>query len=429
MPMILSAMSANVMYVVDRIMLAGYSLDAMNAATASGTLVTLFTFMFIGIASTAEVFVGQYNGCKQYHKLSSPVWQMIYLSILSYLIFFPLAYFSDSINLLPDYYLEYGVPYQKILLYFGFIPGLNAALSAFFIGHGRTAVVTCAVVLCSLVNALLDYVFIYCCKPSLGTQGAALATIIAEGLQMLILLVLFLNKRNRAVYKTFSDRSFDFQLFFGCVKVGIPMSINHFIGFCGWYTIQTVMNHISKDCATVYNIGLNIYVFFIFFGEGLNKAIAAISSNMIGQRDLKSIKKTFKRFVFITLMFCFCFILPLIIFQKDLLSWFNLLNSENLHLHRSIQIIVILSAVSIAFDSIGCVIWGVLVSGGDTKYPAIVNQLCMWGLFFIPTVVLFWCHKLRSPEILYVLMLIVSALSCWLFFMRYKTMKWYNTLV
>ncbi|GHS95237.1 hypothetical protein AGMMS49949_09490 [Alphaproteobacteria bacterium] len=292
-PMVLTELSSTLMYVTDRFMLAKYSLDAMNAVTTSSILVSIFAFMFIGIAGTAEVYVGQYNGSQQYDKLAAPVWQMIYLSLLSILFFLPLAYFSDILNFLPSYSLKDGVEYQRILLMFGFFPCLNVAFSAFFIGQGKAKVVTYVILVGGVLNVFLDYIFIYVCTPSFGSKGAAMATLIAEGFQIAFLALLFFRKKSRTLYKTFSNRKFNKELFFGCLKTGTPISLKHFLEICGWCCVQTVMNHVSKECSTVYNFGTNIYALVIFLGQGLSQAMATISANMIGQKDLLAIKKTF----------------------------------------------------------------------------------------------------------------------------------------
>ncbi|MDR3151460.1 MAG: hypothetical protein LBT67_01235, partial [Holosporaceae bacterium] len=114
-PIMISMASVFLMLLIDRAMLASYSMDSMNAATMSGNFVCIFTFMYTGIADSAEIFVGQYNGTKQYDKLAAPVWQMIYMSLASCMISIPIAYFSDYINTLPHYYLKEGVTYQQIL--------------------------------------------------------------------------------------------------------------------------------------------------------------------------------------------------------------------------------------------------------------------------------------------------------------------------
>lgn len=80
-PLMLSFLSNYLMLFFDRLILANYSLQAMNAVTASSLFCMIFQYGAIGIASIAEVFIGQFNGSKQYLKAAGPTWQMIWFSL------------------------------------------------------------------------------------------------------------------------------------------------------------------------------------------------------------------------------------------------------------------------------------------------------------------------------------------------------------
>ena len=280
-PMVLTAMSSNFMFVIDRIMLAGYSIDSMNASIISANLVGIFTFMLIGIADSAEVFVGQYNGSKQYEKLAAPAWQMIYMSLASCVILWPMAYFSDYVNTLPHYYLKDGVEFQRILLYFAFLPPLKVAFAAFFIGQGKPKIVTFSIITGAIINVVLCYSFIYGIKntiPSMGCKGAAIANVISEFISIVILAAVFFNCKNRKIYKTFKNCKFNKGLFFGCARIGVPVSFGNFISMIAWYIVQTLISHTSKDAATIYNVGINVsqpQVEFYPYGQIFDKAFLA----------------------------------------------------------------------------------------------------------------------------------------------------------
>lgn len=426
-PMILTVLSANLMYFVDRMLLAGYSLDAMYAAIVGGNFVATFTWMPIGIASASEIFVGQYNGSKQYSKLAIPVWQMIYMSLLSSLIFIPLAYFSDTVNLFPDFAKADGLAYQQPLLYFGCLPSLVAAISAFFIGQGKTHIVTAVVTLGNVINALLAYTMIY--KFHQGISGAATATIISQILQVIILCAVFLNKNNRKTFSTLKEYKFNKRVFIDCFKIGLPMSIANFLIILAWSLLHSVMGYTSKELGIVWGIGSNLYVLTGFVAEGLCKSIATISSNMIGQQDLRSIKKVFRSFIIIVVVFCALAAIPLIIFPETLLDALNTVNENISGLYDSIKLVFIYGLITITIESLLYVTWGVLLSGGDTRYPLIVQQVAMWGLVIIPIAVMYYNNYLKSVDSAYVLIIISFSIMLLLFYRRYKSLIWYKKIV
>lgn len=425
-PILLASLSTCMMFVVDRFMLAGYSTDSMNAAVMSGCFVAVFSYMLVGIASSAEVYVSQYNGDKQYEQLGAPTWQMLYLSLFSILVFFPIAYFSEYFNTLPDYFLKEGLAYQRPLMYFAFLQGMIMSLSAFFVGQGKTQIVTFVIISGTILNVILDYFFIYTFK--MGCSGAAIATVIAEIVQVMILAVILFNRNNRAIYKTLENRNFNKQLFFGCIKIGAPLALGNFISMLAWYTTQTAVSHVSKEYATIYNIGINIYVFFIFFGDGLNKAIATISANMIGRKDLISIRKTYKFFIYMGLFFSTLVAIPMIIFPNFILRIFDLINNDIMKLHNDIKIVFLLVSLNNILETLMLTTTGVLNSGGDTRYPVIVNQTCIWILVIVPTIIAYH-FKMLDATLVNKLCMIWLSISLFLLYRRYKSLKWYNKLV
>lgn len=61
-PLIVSLMSASLMLFLDRLFLAHYSLDSLNAAAHAGASVQFLQFWSIATVCIAEVFVGRFNG-------------------------------------------------------------------------------------------------------------------------------------------------------------------------------------------------------------------------------------------------------------------------------------------------------------------------------------------------------------------------------
>jgi multidrug resistance protein, MATE family len=109
-PLIITAFSGNFLVVMDRLMLSYYSIDAMNAVSGVGIVFAAFYFPGVAIAGMTEVFVGQYNGSGQFHKMASPVWQMIWFSIASISVYTPLALIGEKF-FLADAFLEEGLLY------------------------------------------------------------------------------------------------------------------------------------------------------------------------------------------------------------------------------------------------------------------------------------------------------------------------------
>lgn len=428
-PLLLSMISDYLMFVTDRVMLANYSHISMNAVTMASNFLCIFIFMFIGIANIAETFVGQFNGAKEYSKLASPVWQMIYFSLLTCVVTFPIAHFSQYFNFFPKYLESEGLAYQNIIIYFMCLPAIKASISAFFIGRGSTKIITISVFIGTLANILLNYILIYgfYAIPSLGTRGAAIATVLSEFIQIFILLAVFLNKYNRKNFNTLKNLHFNKKLFFDCIKIGMPISLSECCNMLAWYIVQILIVRISKDMAIVYSVAINIYVFFLFTAGAFNKASMAICANMIGRDDMTSVKKTYKIFMYLSFGSGIFLLFPLVFFPDSLLKLFNI--DAGYYFYSDIINVLYITCINLVLETLTLSHWGILNSGGDTKYPTIVYQIGLWGIVIVPIAFLYKFNMLDNISIVFLLTTLFLIICLFFMYRRYKSFKWYNKLI
>jgi MATE family multidrug resistance protein len=198
LPLMLSSFSVVCMLFVDRLLLARYSTQALNAVVTSATTGWALWLGWMVMVSIAEVFVAQYNGSNQKKKIGEPVWQMIWLSCLSFAFFIPLALWGGSLffGSSPERAMER--EYFSWMMCFGPTCAIYSALSTFFIGQGRPAIITGLALVSNLINALLDMVLIFGVEglvPSYGIKGAAIATCSSTVFQMAVLAFVFYLKR------------------------------------------------------------------------------------------------------------------------------------------------------------------------------------------------------------------------------------------
>jgi len=220
-PLMLTALSGNLMFVLDRIILARYSLEAMNGASTAGMSAAIFQFSGVAIASIAEVFVGHYNGAGQYNKMAQPVWQMIWFSLGTLLICLPIAMWGGPVLLPVSLHTE-GMPYFQLIMFFSPLLSVIAAVSSFFIGRGQVKLVTLSALLANLANFGFDIILVFGIDgylPAMGTKGAAIATVISQFFQLGLLIAVFLNRTHRERFQTHYAR-FNSSSFWMCLRLG-----------------------------------------------------------------------------------------------------------------------------------------------------------------------------------------------------------------
>lgn len=422
-PVMLTFMSSNIMFVVDRIVLSWYSLEAMNSISLVSTIVSVFQFAPLSLTGISEVFVGQYNGAKRFHDIAQPVWQMIWLSLGLAPIYIPIGLWGASF-FVQDAYATYGDPFFRITMSGAFIMPAIMAVSGFYSGLGRVKILTVTSLVSNIINGFLGYALIFGWGPfpTLGPKGAAYATVFAQFLSLLCLLGIFLKKKNREDYHS-HDYRFRWPLFKDCFRIGFPASLSHFIEFTGWSLITNQVAKVNVDYLTVSSISTNLFVMFNFLVEGLKTAVISIASNMIGGRQLKLIKKLIKSAIRFHTVLALVVALPLIIFADPFINLFIHDPAVFHQLSTTIHLSIICVWMYLLLEGISWAIAGILLAAGDTKFILKINALSIWLMACLPIYI--FVLRLNGPAwLVWGLAIPYSLFNLGFFFYRYRGGLW-----
>lgn len=386
-PLIITAFSGNFLVVMDRLMLSYYSIDAMNAVSGVGIVFAAFYFPGVAIAGMTEVFVGQYNGSGQFHKMASPVWQMIWFSIASISVYTPLALIGEKL-FLADAFLEEGLLYYKVFVCGCPLFLIQSAVSGFFIGIGRTKLVTMIVIGGNSLNVVLNYLLIFGAGdlPAMGAFGAALASIISEIVQVLILLYVFLNRHNNHSYQT-RKPVFNPFLLWEELKVGVPNAVGHTFEIAGWAFLTNFRAHFGMEYIVVMTVTSTSYIFFTFFTDGIHKGVTAIVSNFIGAGKYDYIAKLKDSAYKVQIVLAVLLSFPMVFFNGFIIqSMIDISNFSSKAIY-AIKLGLLGNFLFMAIDGFFWIYAGMLTAGGDTKSLMWINSTAVWLVCVIPSVV------------------------------------------
>lgn len=427
MPMILSSSSNAIMFNLDRVMLAKHSVEAFNGAAIASITSAIFMLAATAIALSAEIFTGQYNGARQYTKISEPVWQMIWFSLFSTFLFIPIGYFTVDL-FIPAENSYSGSIYYKFMMYFGALDPLIAALAAFYIGIGKPSRITFAVILGSLINLLLNYILIYGVAdliPSMGAKGAAIATVSSKAFQVAYLFRYFYTNENKLKYHV-NKICFQLKTIIDCIKVGSPVAISHIIEMSGWAFIFQVMAAVGSKELMFTSIAQSIYVLLAFVHYGLQKAVTALTANLIGAGLTRKVIKTLSSAI--TMQLGFGILMGFLFigypdFVKILFAPDNISSSNLSYLNEYLIILCNLTFVFLMLNALASIVSGILIAGGDTNFVMMVNSTNIWLFNAIPTYILIHYFKLDITLFLYNICLYAFMNLC-CFSLRFLSNNW-----
>ncbi|MCH9631658.1 MAG: hypothetical protein S4CHLAM37_16820 [Chlamydiia bacterium] len=438
MPLMISFLSLFVMIFVDRIFLSRYSTNALNAATSAGTFCWSLALGWSTLASLAEVFVAQYNGAKQYKMLGIPVWQMIWLSLISLVFFIPMAIWGADLLYGAASAINFEHQYFTWTMLYSPISVLLAALTAFFVGQGKTSIIKWLALAGNIVNIILDPLFIFGLDgfiPSMGVKGACIATGIGIAVQAIVLFALFLRKQNREKYGT-GDFAFKRKPFNQCVKIGMPPALFVFVELLGWAIFYWMMSKVSENHLLVSSVCQSILLLFVFFGLGIEKGAAAVAGNLIGAKKLDKVKNVlasgFKMIAMFSAVICIFFV----IFPDFLMNWFiktpgalegNEITALSIMeidtLKATIRTCLIFTGIYMVIEYVRWLLNGILTAAGDTMFLMVTGALCVWFFLLVPTYY-FIVHQSGTMELAIMIWVGYSLLAAGIMYLRYYQGKW-----
>jgi len=432
LPMMLTSITTTLMYFCDRIILARYSIDAMNACVTAWMASAVPSFAVFGIAAISEVFVGQYNGAKRYGELAAPVWQMIYFSLMMGVLFVPMGLFAGP-WVIPDAYEAWGVPYFVWVMSFSWLFALIGALSGFFIGQGKAKIVFVVATFGNAVNIGLDIVFVFGVPgfiPEMGAKGAAIATVIAQSIQATILFTLFLRKDDRRLRGS-SDMRFKPALFKECMRVGVPVAIAHGMEVLAWTLLIDLVAIQSELHMVVFAICQSVFIFFAFVSEGFQKGVTAVAANYIGAKAWEYIPKMFRSGVRLCTMVLLVLLIPCIFYPDVIVNAFlveELQSYSYEELQSLFQIAFVGVWLAMFFEQLAWLSIGVILGAGDTRFLMIMMGLVAWFGGFLPVGI--GLHIFHAGPLFAPLMLVFYTIcnsTC--FYLRYRSGRWKQKVI
>ncbi len=233
--------------------------DALAAVGASYSFTTVFIMIAIGGGIGASVLTSQYLGAGHYREMKSSV----YTFLIAFAVFSTLlAVLGFAVNptvlrLLktPDNILSDAVSYLQI--YFVGLPFMFMynILSANFNALGRSRIPLFLLIFSSILNIILDLWMVGSLK--MGVAGAAVATVIAQGIAAVISLVILMRLLSTYAVEGKVQR-FRSDMFVTGVKVAIPSIVQQSIVSIGMLLTQSAVNRFGSSALAGYSAGTRL---------------------------------------------------------------------------------------------------------------------------------------------------------------------------
>ena len=266
--------------------------EAYTGVGTTGAISFLIMGFCMGVCNGFAIPVAQRFGAKDLKSMRKFVSHAIILcAVLAAVMTFFVSIFCRQILIAmhtPADVLEYA--YKYILVIFLGIPVtyMYNLLSGIIRALGDSKHPVQFLIIASIVNIGLDLLFII--PLHMGITGAALATVISQGLAGVMCLV-FIIRKIEILQLSKEDWQLDGSHFFILLNMGLPMGLQYSITAIGSVILQTAINGLGVDAAAAVTTAGKVGMFFCIPFDALGSTMATYGGQNVGAKKLDHLQQ------------------------------------------------------------------------------------------------------------------------------------------
>ena len=261
--------------------------EAYTGVGTTGAINFLIMGFCMGVCNGFAIPVAQRFGAKDLKSMRKFVSHAIILCVIlaSVMTFFVSIFCRQILVAMhtPADVLDYA--YKYILVIFLGIPVtyMYNLLSGIIRALGDSKHPVQFLIIASIVNIGLDLLFII--PLNMGITGAALATVISQGLAGVMCLI-FIIRKIEILQLSKEDWVLDSSHFLILLNMGLPMGLQYSITAIGSVILQTAINGLGVDAAAAVTTAGKVGMFFCIPFDALGSTMATYGGQNVGAKQL-----------------------------------------------------------------------------------------------------------------------------------------------
>lgn len=276
-------------------------------------------------------------------------------------------------------------------------------------------------------NVSINYILIFgkLGFPRLGVAGAAIGTLSARIIEVILNMYFAFRKSNEFRGSIRSFFGWDPELIRRIIRNATPTTLNEFFWAFGQTMYVAAFNRIGTTAYAAYQAANSLFNIFNFASFSVGDAALILVGEKLGEGDKKYARELSGHILKVAVEVGLVLGVFVIAVSKPLSLLFNLSDQGKTY---TFYILIVFGATMVVDLLNGVLIAGVLRAGGDTRFTMFVECGSIW-LIAVPLAfmsALVW----HLPVHLALLMTrIESLIKVVILYTRYKSGKWMNTVI
>lgn len=382
-PVSLQTLIQSSLSMIDQMMIGQYGETAIAGVGLGGTISFILMISLGGIVSGGGIYLAQYWGVKDTNNMQKTMATTLRLGTVCALIVAVLAGVMPNLALSiftsDSQVIEVGARYLRILA-FSYVPMfliMNHATLLRNMSHSKIPMFTG--VFSVAVNTLLNYVLIFgkFGLPSLGIEGAAMATVATRFLEMFLLMGICRLLKLSALPNWRQIFVIDWRFSKVFFLTIYPVMLNELIWVLGDSMYSIIYGHMGTAEMAAMTMTFPVQGMFIGFFTGLSSAAGIMIGNQLGAGEEELAQRYAKDFVLLTVLGSVGMGVIIVSLSELYLMAYQVTPEVKT---LSMQLLWVFGAVIWVKVSNMVIGNGVLRSGGETKFTFYMDLFGLWGI-------------------------------------------------
>ena len=349
--------------------------EALAAVSASFFIYYFIISLVIGVGSGTSVVVSQFFGAKQYDKVQRAFSSFfIFMLVAGIVLSIAGIIFAEPIFRLtntPEEVIPDAVAYFRIYIGGTFLFVTFNSIISILRGVGESVRPMIFIFITTILNIVLDLLFIV--GFHWGIEGAARATVIAQGIGMCIALG-YVNNTHPLLSIKKQDLLFDMKLFKEGLKIGLPTSVQQCAIALGLIALLGIVNSFGTDTLTAYGAAGKIDTIITQAVLTLSGALAAFCGQNIGAGRFDRVRKGLRFTMLVNVIFSLFTFTAIYFFGEKMMRAFT---NDPAVIAIGKEYLLIIGGFFIVHGALN-IYNGALRGAGDTIFTMATSLLCLW---------------------------------------------------
>lgn len=414
----------------DNVMIGAYSEDALSGVALVNQIQFLLQMIVNGVGEGLAVLGAQYWGQRKTGPIKKVVSAATFVGVCFGLLFMVVTIVAPRQVLLlltnEEAVIQEGMVYLSVMSYSYVIFCLTTVLLAAMRSIQNVKIGTIISLSTLLINVALNYCLIFgrLGFPRLGTQGAAIATLVARIVELGIMAVYVLCVEKKLRMRIQDFFHFDKVLFRDFLRVGSPVILSGATWGIAMGVQTAILGRMGAAAIAANSIASAIFSVVSVLSYGGSSASGVITGMAVGRGDMGKLKEYVRtmQLLFLTIGV----IAGVLLFAcKDLILSFYTVAADTRQLAD--QFISVLSVTIMGTSYQVACLTGIVRAGGNTKFVLYNDLIFMWGLVLPLSALGAFVWEL-SPLVVFIFLKCDQILKCFVAVWQVNSYHWVRRL-